>query len=323
MACNIHIKLDDNPMGVYAVGDKITGHVIIQCPKGAVTHSGISIELEGKVALQLPTKSLGVFETLYNELKPLQLCQDSFTLTPSGKLPEGTSTFQFSFTLQRSAKGPPLFETYHGVFINVQYFLHVNLQRGKFQKNQREQVQLLVQNPGQTIEGEDNSAKPHTFTMTPKTHQVDGRKGSGSPNFTITGRLDTKTCSISDPFIGFVTVQQSDATIKSVELHLCRVETCSSQDKTAKETTYIQNTQVAMGDPCRNMPIPIFLVFPRLLTCPTLDTFYFKAEFQVNVVVVFEDDSVVEEQVPLRIFRQGPAKLPPQCADVQLSPNLG
>jgi len=40
--------------------------------------------------------------------------------------------------------------------------------------------------------------------------------------------------------------------------------------------TEIQNIQVADGDVCRKLPIPIYMIFPRLFTCPTLATSNFK-----------------------------------------------
>lgn len=40
--------------------------------------------------------------------------------------------------------------------------------------------------------------------------------------------------------------------------------------------TEIQNIQIADGDVARSMAIPIYMVFPRLFTCPTLSTNNFK-----------------------------------------------
>ena len=40
--------------------------------------------------------------------------------------------------------------------------------------------------------------------------------------------------------------------------------------------TEIQNIQIADGDVCPGLPIPIFMIFPRLFTCPTLQTNNFK-----------------------------------------------
>lgn len=40
--------------------------------------------------------------------------------------------------------------------------------------------------------------------------------------------------------------------------------------------TEIQNIQIGEGNPCTNLPIPIYMIFPRLFTCPTLSTSNFK-----------------------------------------------
>ena len=40
--------------------------------------------------------------------------------------------------------------------------------------------------------------------------------------------------------------------------------------------TEIQNIQIADGNVCRGLTIPIYMIFPRLFTCPTLATSSFK-----------------------------------------------
>jgi hypothetical protein len=78
------------------------------------------------------------------------------------------------------------------------------------------------------------------------------------------------------------------------------------------------------GDVVRKVPIPIYMVFPRLFTCPTLSTANFKLgnplllhfrkisgmswkflsiEFEVNISVVFEDNHLVSENFPIYITR--------------------
>ena len=49
--------------------------------------------------------------------------------------------------------------------------------------------------------------------------------------------------------------------------------------------TEIQNIQIGEGDVCRGLTIPIYMVFPRLFTCPTLATSNFKVG-EWNLVVV-------------------------------------
>lgn len=85
--------------------------------------------------------------------------------------------------------------------------------------------------------------------------------------------------------------------------------------------TEIQNIQIGEGDVCRNIAIPIYMVFPRLFTCPTLVTtnfkignlivckfsclliLYFFTEFEVNLVVIFEDNHLITENFPIKLIR--------------------
>lgn len=38
----------------------------------------------------------------------------------------------------------------------------------------------------------------------------------------------------------------------------------------------IQTIQIGEGNVCRGLPIPIFMIFPRLFSCPTVCTTNFK-----------------------------------------------
>ncbi|NXB85363.1 DSCR3 protein, partial [Vidua chalybeata] len=71
----------------------------------------------------------------------------------------------------------------------------------------------------------------------------------------------------------------------------------------ARDATEIQNIQIADGDVCRGLPIPIHMVFPRLFTCPTLETTNFKVEFEVTIVVLLHDDHLITENFPLKLCR--------------------
>ena len=98
-------------------------------------------------------------------------------------------------------------------------------------------------------------------------------------------------------------VENSEAAIKSIEIQLVRVETCGCAEGFSRDATEIQNIQIGEGDVCRNIPIPIYMIFPRLFTCPSLNTSNFKIEFEVNVIVVFQDDHLVTENFPIKLLR--------------------
>lgn len=148
-------------------------------------------------------------------------------------------------------------------------------------------------------------------------------------------------CKLGEPFTGDILVEQCDAIIRSIELQLVRVETCGCAEGYAKDgmcvrstysrvliimllylATEIQNIQIGDGDISRNVPIPIYMIFPRLFTCPTLITTNFKIgkhevyssrqiniilssnlEFEVNVVVIFEDNHLITENFPIKLVR--------------------
>lgn len=56
----------------------------------------------------------------------------------------------------------------------------------------------------------------------------------------------------------------------------CPLPAAGCAEGYARDATEIQNIQIADGDVCRGLSIPIYMVFPRLFTCPTLETTNFK-----------------------------------------------
>ncbi|BBH04186.1 lectin protein kinase family protein [Prunus dulcis] len=83
----------------------------------------------------------------------------------------------------------------------------------------------------------------------------------------------------SDPIVGELTVEASAVPICSIDMHLLRVESILLGEKIVTEQSLIQTTQactlshlinIADGDVCRNMTLPIYVILPRLLTCPTV-----------------------------------------------------
>ena len=50
-----------------------------------------------------------------------------------GTLSEGVTEIPFEFKLQKTGN-QPLIETYHGVFVNISYKIHLHITRGYFAK---------------------------------------------------------------------------------------------------------------------------------------------------------------------------------------------
>lgn len=296
MSLDIRLKRVDK---AYKPGDIVSGCIVVST-KGALSHSGITLLMEGSVQLQLSAKSVGLFEAFYNSIKPIQLLSYSVTISEGGKLPDGTTELPFEFPLE-PLQGQQLYDTYHGVFVNIQYNLRCDMKRGILAKDMQKSLEFIVEVP--TPKSAPGSVV--SFTLTPESlENVKKTSRKNIPNFKLSGSLATAVCDLSESFTGEVCLTESDAIIKSVELQLVRVETCGCADGYAKEATEIQNIQMADGDICRNYVIPIYMVFPRLFTCATVAARTFKIEFEINLVVMLEDGHLITENFPVKLVRE-------------------
>ncbi|KAM8821279.1 LOW QUALITY PROTEIN: vacuolar protein sorting-associated protein 26C [Eudromia elegans] len=313
---------------VYRCGEILSGVVVITS-KDTVQHQGISLTMEGSVNLQLSAKSVGVFEAFYNSVKPIQIISSTIEMIKPGKLPSGKTEIPFEFPLH--VKGNKvLYETYHGVFVNIQYTLRCDMRRSLLAKDLTKTCEFIVHSLSQKGK---LTPSPVDFKITPETLQ-NVKERASLPKFLIRGHLSSTNCVITQPLTGELVVESAEAAVKSIELQLVRVETrfgvipckclylsfgycfasslsfplhrCLSPgcaEGYARDATEIQNIQIADGDVCRGLPIPIYMVFPRLFTCPTLETTNFKVEFEVNVVVLLHDDHLITENFPLKLCR--------------------
>lgn len=275
----------------------MAGVILLVC-KEALQHHGIALTMEGLVNLQLSSKSVGVFEAFYNSVKPIPLVSSVVEVAKAGKIPAGKTEIPFEFPL--SGKGNKvLYETYHGVFVNIQYTLRCDMKRPLLAKDLSRSCEFIVHSQPQK---EKVVPAPVHFTITPATLQ-NARERSLLPKFLVKGRLDATSCDIGRPLTGELVVENSEVPVKSIELQLVRVETCGCAEGYARDTTEIQNIQIAEGDVCHGLAVPVHMVFPRLFTCPTLETTNFKVEFEVNVVLVLQDDLLITENFPLKLSR--------------------
>lgn len=279
---------------IYHENEKILGTIAVH-GRGEVVHNGISLTIEGTVNMQLSAKSVGLFEAFYNSVKPIVLLTSTIEIAKPGKLPSGNTEIPFEINL-KNLKHKKLYETYHGVFINVNYSLKCDMKRPMLTKDLEKSCEFIIEYEKQ----KDSEPEKRTpFKISPST--IKSKKTL--PMFQIEGHLDSAVCQIEKAFTGEIKVISSSVQIKSVELQLVRVETCGCAEGYAKDATEIQNLQIADGDLCRGISIPIYMIFPRLFTCPTLETPNFKIEFEVNIVVVFKDDHLVTENFPIRTYR--------------------
>ena len=98
-----------------------------------------------------------------------------------------------------------------------------------------------------------------------------------------------------------VRIIQASEAIKSIELLLLRVEELPSES--FKQSSEVQNIQVAEGNPILGLSIPLYMVFPRHYACPTQDTSAFKISFQVSISVIFIDNHIVSQTMPITLYR--------------------
>lgn len=250
----------------------------------------------------MSNKNVGVFEAFYNSVKPIQLLNAQLELQPPGKLTQGVTEFEFEFPLNCVREPRTLYETYHGVFVNILYLLKAEIRRSFFTKSKSEQKQqqfiIQMRPTAPTF-----VAKPVNFSISPETLQKTVKERISIPRFLFTGVLDSVDCCITQPFTGHITVHHTEVAIKSIEMQLARIETCGCAEGYSRDVTEVQSIQVADGNVCPKLQIPIYMVFPRLFSCPTLVTKNFKIEFEVNLVVVFQDNHMVTENFQVTLHR--------------------
>ncbi|XP_059542429.1 vacuolar protein sorting-associated protein 26C isoform X1 [Myotis daubentonii] len=250
--------------------EMLSGVVVIS-GKDPVQHQGLSLTVEGTVNLQLSAKSVGVFEAFYNSVKPIQIINSTIEMVKPGKFPSGKTEIPFEFPLH--VKGNKvLYETYHGVFVNIQYTLRCDMKRSLLAKDLTKTCEFIVHSAPQKGK---LTPSPVDFAITPETLQ-NVKERALLPKFLVRGHLNSTNCVITQPLTGELVVESSEAAVRSIELQLVRVETCGCAEGYARDATEIQNIQIADGDVCRGLSVPIHMVFPRLFTCPTLETTNFK-----------------------------------------------
>jgi len=172
-------------------------------------------------------------------------------------------------------------------------------------KNLKKTREFYVEIPADTeIRAAEQKAKPFNFKISPESlKNVKVASKRKIPEFLFEGHLDHTTCCVGEPFSGELRIQKCAVDIKSIELQLVRVESCTYMEGEAREATEIQNIQIAEGNVVRGLSIPIHMVFPRLFTSATILTKQFKVEFEVNLIILFADNHMVTENFPIKLYR--------------------
>ncbi|XP_021202048.1 Down syndrome critical region protein 3 isoform X2 [Bombyx mandarina] len=297
MSINLSICLK-RASKIYHEGEIIAGVVVVESSSD-VRHEGLSLTMEGCVNLQLSTKNVGIFEAFSNSIKPINLINVTVELALPGKIPVGITEIPFEMPLRArqavSPGYPGLLETYHGVFVNIMYTLKCNMKRSFLNKPLFTTCQFFVQYRHQE--------RPVQKGVRCEMSGASVRAAGTVPHFSVFADLTSTVCALDAPVTGKIRVDECSVPIKSIELQLVRVETCGCADGYSRDATEIQNIQIGEGDVVRGRDIPLYMVLPRLFTCPTTTTLNFKIEFELNIAVIFEDDYLVTENFPILLLR--------------------
>ncbi|XP_035233625.1 vacuolar protein sorting-associated protein 26C-like [Stegodyphus dumicola] len=151
---------------IYHEEEAIIGYVIIES-RSEVKHEGITLSMEGNVTMQLSAKNVGILEAFYSSAKPVLLTSCNLEISKPGKLPAGRTEIPFEIPL-KPRTNRTLYETYHGVFISIQYYLKCEMKRSLLNKDLQKIMEFIVEYKNQKV---DSKAVPVNFSITPESLQ--------------------------------------------------------------------------------------------------------------------------------------------------------
>ncbi|PKU68845.1 hypothetical protein MA16_Dca010589 [Dendrobium catenatum] len=183
-----------------------------------------------------------------------------------------TINFSFSLSSEKKSGYDMFYETFHGGNISIQYLISADVTRGYLHKALSATLELIVEHDKASLIQAPISPELTSFFITQDTqkHQLLPELSSG--RFQVTGNISTH-CSLSEPLSGELIVEASAVPIRSIDILLLRVESILTGERIISDTSVVQITQariVADGDVCRSMTLPIYVMLPRLLVCPTV-----------------------------------------------------
>ncbi|KAJ8600773.1 hypothetical protein CTAYLR_006117 [Chrysophaeum taylorii] len=285
---------------IYRPGEMVEGVVVVSARAGWA-HKGITMRVSGTVKLQLSQRNVGLFDSASSSIKPREVLRETIEVAPAGRFPDGVTEVPFEFRLGPLV-GESLYESYHGVYVNVCYVIGCECRRGVMKAPLEREVEFIVEVPTAATPQPD----PRSFSIAPESlDNIRATSLSSIPRFKISGKLHRQNCPVNLPLTGEFVVEESEAQVKSVELQLVRAETVRHAElaNSAREATEIQNIQIADGDVTRNLVVPIYMIFPRLFTCPSMATNDFSVDFEVNLIVIFADGYMITENFPIQLHR--------------------
>uniref|UniRef100_A0A0K2V8B7 Down syndrome critical region protein 3 homolog [Metaseiulus occidentalis] n=2 Tax=Lepeophtheirus salmonis TaxID=72036 RepID=A0A0K2V8B7_LEPSM len=129
------------------------------------------------------------------------------------------------------------------------------------------------------------------------------------PNCRIYGTIDNTTNPLNKPIRGFIRIDQCEEEIRSLEVRLMRAEFIPEgrkyTDNLFKDTSEIQNLQICDGDIIKDLEVPIHMFLPRNFSCSSLkiDEVPFQIGFELHIIIVFKNNYVILEKIPLKLWR--------------------
>ncbi|CAL5374174.1 unnamed protein product [Camellia sinensis] len=271
VAMSVELKLSRSNR-IFRPNEPLEGKIIPKLPS-SISHNGIRLTVNGSVTLQVRGGSAGVIESLYGVLKPIPI------------------VIPFSVILKHPGDDnlERFYETFHGGNVSIQYLVTVDIVRGYLHKSLSATVEFIIESEKASLPDQPVSPELVIFYITQDTQRHSLLPELRSGGFRVTGKIGTQ-CSLSDPLKGELTVEASAVPIHSIDIHLLRVESILVGERIITETSLIQTTQIADGDVCHNITLPIYIILPRLLTCPTIYAGPFSIEFKVSIVITFQSE---------------------------------
>ncbi|KAG5522515.1 hypothetical protein RHGRI_034620 [Rhododendron griersonianum] len=253
---SVEIKLSRSNR-IYRPNEPLEGTIVTKSPS-SFSHSAIRLTVNGSVTLQIRGGSAGVIESVYGVLKPISIVNKSVEVKSSGRIGSGTTEIPFSVILKNPGDGnlESFYETFHGADISIQYLVTVEILRGYLHKSLSATVEFIIETAKANLPDQEISPEMVLFYITQDTQRHPLLPELKSGGFRVTGKICTQ-CSLSDPISGELTVEAS---------------------------------AIADGDVCRQMTLPIYVIVPRLLTCPTIYAGPFSIEFKVSIVITFASE---------------------------------
>lgn len=297
-------------------------------------HSGISLTLLGEIAFSelssnpivkkflLPNscdsqasmkRSSSNIQARHHQSRKIRLIESNIPLLPRGALSYGIHKIPFSFVLQpmivdsvsyRELKETlPLYETFHGDLISIQYKLRVVINRGFFSRLLDCCLEIQVEIPTCSQEKYNDLQPGSSVHLTPSDlvvysgdRMVD--KGVNSiydpssqttsslwiqqipPIFDVEVEIDSSTLNLNSSLNGKLLVHSCNCSISGISMYLRRIESlflqkCNKSINDGTETplktvdSIIKKLQIACGNIRKRVEIPISMEYPNLLASPT------------------------------------------------------